>query len=73
MKCDDCGQTIEIGQWPYCPHPKVEEYKPFVPFWDENVTTTPVYVDSLAKKWRLMKQNKMDYRGKKVGMPGCEV
>lgn len=23
MRCDACGQTIRIGQWPSCPHPFV--------------------------------------------------
>ena len=73
MKCSYCGKKIEIGDWPYCPHERPQAYHPFKPYWDEHVQEKPVYVESIAHRKRLMRQGAWDYRGKKVGMPGCEV
>lgn len=72
-QCAQCGERYEIGDWPFCPHGKPVTQPPFKPYWDEHVSTKPVYVESLAQRRRLMRQNRFDYRGKKVGMPGCEV
>jgi hypothetical protein len=72
--CDKCGKDYAIGEWPFCPHGVPHGMMTFVPYWDEHVSSgDPVWVTSLAQRRRLMKENHMDYRGKKVGMPGCEV
>ncbi len=71
--CDDCGNSYKIGEWPYCPHGVPHGMMTFRPYWDEHVTGSPVYVTSLAQRRELMRRNQMDYRGKAVGMPGCEI
>lgn len=71
--CPDCEKTYEIGEWPYCPHGIPDGMMMFHPFWAYHMTEDPVYVTSWAHKKRLMKENRLDYSGKRVGMPGCEV
>lgn len=73
VKCGFCDKWYGIGDWPLCPHDKPQSYHPFKPYLDEHIADKPVYVESVAQRRRLMKQNSCDYRGKKVGMPGCEV
>jgi hypothetical protein len=63
MKCDLCGLEIRIGDWAFCPHGAVRRQKPFPSFWDEHVSHDgPVYVDSLAKWNRMMRENRMEIR-----------
>lgn len=76
-KCDLCGKELKVGDWPFCPHPSTAEgmgmLGKFSPYFDEHVSHSGAWVTSLAQRKRLMKENALDYRGKKVGMPGCEV
>ncbi len=30
--CEDCNETVTIGDWPYCPHGKAQPSKGFEPF-----------------------------------------
>jgi hypothetical protein len=77
--CDECGKVVHVGDWPICPHPRAAgagnmgmlgEFKPYV---DEHLQHEPQYITSLAERKRAMKANNLDYAGRKVGMPGCEV
>jgi hypothetical protein len=38
-KCDDCGQEIRIGEWPFCPHgaPGRFGYDSFASYVDPNI------------------------------------
>ena len=80
--CDECGKEYGIGDWPLCAsranpdgHSKPRAYHPFVPYVDVHIQSNgkPVLIESLAHKWRLMKDNKVDYMANKVGNKGCEV
>lgn len=63
MICEQCGKDFGIGHWPYCPHGQMQSRRPFHPFWDEHISSDgPVYIDSLAKWNRTMRQNKMELR-----------
>lgn len=73
MPCQNCGHEVKFGEWPFCPHERVSEYHPFIPYWDQHVATEPVYIESVAQRKRLMKQNNMDYAPRRMGEPGCEV
>ena len=72
-RCEKCGKEYAIGEWPFCPHGVGHGTQTFVPYFDEHVSEKGEWVTSLAQRWRLMRENHMDYRGKKVGMPGCMV
>jgi len=72
-RCQKCGKEVGIGAWPFCPHGKVDEYHPFKPYWDQDLLYKPVYIESLAQRNRIMRENHIDHRGRQVGMPHCEV
>lgn len=56
MKCDDCGKTLEIGSWAWCPHGKPQGMLgEFKPYWEDRCTPEPVYVTSLAQKQKLFR------------------
>lgn len=78
MTCEKCGRKLIVGDWPFCPHPNVHVegmgmLGKFSPYFDEHVSKEGAWVTSLADRRRLMKENRMDYKGKKVGDPGCMV
>lgn len=70
--CDMCGTVYGIGQSPFCrdAHAFVEEYHPFVPRFD---IALGKQTDTLADRWRFMREKKLDYAPEKMGEPGCEV
>ena len=81
VTCDECGVEYAVGDWPLCAsksnpggHAPPIKVPPFIPYVDNHISTDgkPVRVESLAHKWRLMKQNKVDYPAVKRGMPGQE-
>lgn len=54
MICDKCGKTIEISDWPWCPHERgLGMLGEFHAYWEERCTPEPVYVTSLAQKQKL--------------------
>lgn len=57
--CQACGAEIHLGDWPFCPHGRTTPYHPFIPYFD---TGLGAQVNSLAERWRLMKQHHADYR-----------
>lgn len=73
--CEKCGKSYSIGFWPFCPHEPIPSYHPFRPYVSEHISESgdPVLISSQADRWRFMRQNHCDYKGLKVGMPGCEV
>jgi len=76
--CEKCGHSIAIGEWPYCPHEQVEEYRPFVPYVDYHLLDHPVQINSLADRWRYRREASRLSGGyitdpDRTGMPGAEV
>ena len=63
MKCDDCGVTIEIGMWPFCPdHGKASPSKGFLGYWDWNISETPQWISNPGDKRKHLKPHwKDDY------------
>ena len=79
MDCEACGHPLQVGDWPFCPHPRAAgqmgmlgEFKPYL---DEHLDQTGKshWVTSLGQRKQLMKQNSADYHAAGAGMPGCEV
>jgi len=71
--CPVCQKEYEIGEWPFCPLGRPEGMMTFRPYWDEHLLDKPVLITSWGHRRRLMRETHNDYRGKQVGMPGCEV
>jgi hypothetical protein len=83
--CDDCGKSLLVGDWPYCggnprKHTNTQQERmgmlgEFHPYQDHDLNPGPgpVEIRSLAQRQRLMKEQGSDYKGVKVGMPGCMV
>ena len=74
--CEKCGKDIEIGDFPFCPHGKVERgfHTVFVPYVDHYISAKPEgeLVTSNRQRNQLLKANNLDYRDR-TGKPGCEV
>lgn len=49
--CDECL----YHHLPTSPCVQGPEYRPFIPYWDENLRSEPVYIDSPGTKQKLMK------------------
>lgn len=75
VTCDSCGTRYCIGDSPVCKggHTRPLEHRPFVPYVDEHISETPTLITSHRQRTQLLRRNKMDFRSRKVGMPGCEV
>jgi hypothetical protein len=73
--CDKCGATVPPGGYPFCKggHGVPMQHRPFVPYVDEHIQETPVLVTSHYHRKQLMKRAKCDFKGKRVGDPGCEI
>ena len=53
MTCEKCGQAVEIGEWPFCPHgfpsagvSVISDELPSGPYLCETMGHEPVYVRS---------------------------
>ena len=55
MKCDECHMELQVGMWPYCPHPSTLAYHPFKPYLDENISTEPVWITNPGDRNKLMR------------------
>ena len=56
MKCDDCGASIMIGMWPYCPHEVAQPRKGYEPHWDNHITDHPVWISDPGDKRKHLKE-----------------
>lgn len=78
--CDDCGECLTPGMWPICPHGRVGSgmQSGFGSYFDYGLGCE---ITSAGQRRQLMRQgttvkghfHKLDWKGRKVGMPGCEV
>jgi hypothetical protein len=53
MTCEKCGNAMQVGEWPFCPHgfPSsrlnvISDELPNGPYWCETLSHEPVYVTS---------------------------
>ncbi len=74
VTCDRCGAEIAIGDFPFCPHGRSNLYiDDFPPYFDEHILPEGATISSGHQRRQLMKRNNLDYLGKRLGEPGCEV
>ncbi len=69
MICENCGGTIEIGSWPFCPdHGRPYAQKGFEPYFDvglgQVVTGTGDINKALRPQWENDYVVKLDHRDK---------
>lgn len=80
VTCDKCGVRYCIGYSVACKdgHARLDhDHRPFVAYWDEHVQESNdprgTLVTSHYQRMQLLKRNKSDFRGRRVGDPGCQV
>lgn len=59
--CKECGQELQIGDYPFCPHGKYK-YRPFVPFTDIAISDQPMTFESVRQHEKYMMANKLEVR-----------
>lgn len=79
-QCERCGQVVEIGQWPFCPHgkPTVAATAAFAAYFDIGLGQE---IRSAGDRRAAMREgttfkgrkHRLEFKGRKVGMPGCEI
>jgi hypothetical protein len=53
VKCNNCGETLEIGSWPFCPdHGKPARAKGFEPYFDEVLGKYVTGVGDINREFR---------------------
>jgi hypothetical protein len=63
VNCDTCGKTLEISDWPFCPHGRgLGMLGEFKPYYEPNLGHEPVLITSLAQKQRLLKAAGLEER-----------
>jgi len=65
--CPGCGGKMEQSYKSSAPP------RPFVPYVDEYITDHPVLIESHAQRRAIMKEKGLDFHGRRVGSPGCEI
>jgi hypothetical protein len=65
MLCEDCGKDVEVGDWPFCPHPS--SFKQYsggngFPFTTSNLTGKPIEVTSESHLKALCKAHGVVHR-----------
>lgn len=56
MKCDRCGQDLEIGDFPFCPHGRghAASHGDEIDYIDHNLGPEPIHITSHAQRRALM-------------------
>lgn len=71
MVCEGCGNPIEVGSWPYCPHGRartsVQQDTVEGGFWVENGFDRPTYFDSKKAHRDALAARGMEIRAKWAG------
>ena len=62
MRCEVCNKTLQIGQWPFCPHDLSNEYSPWIKYVDEHMAPEPFVVDSAYHHDKVMKRLGVELR-----------
>jgi hypothetical protein len=79
--CDDCGQIIGVGEWPWCPHgiperpggtAMIDDQVSGGPRLFENLGHEPVYVESKSQLRDEMRARGLQHRVEHRGVPGSD-
>lgn len=77
--CQKCGLALEVGMWPFCPHPA--QSIGFSAHVDsilggmmiENMGKDPIRIDSFSEHRRLMEERGLQLKEKFCPMPGTDI
>ena len=76
MICEKCGQPLQIGEWPFCPHGMplhgLKQLGDEIDEWNENVGPEPVHFTSRAERARYLKEHGLIEFVRHVGTPGSD-
>lgn len=61
MRCDSCGEELQVGDWPYCPHGSALPHRPFRGYTitHEGKTYT---IDSIQAAARVERETMQNYK-----------
>lgn len=63
MKCEKCGEEVEIGAWPFCPHGETRFHvDAFEPYYDEHLSTDGEWITSSRQRQKIMDRNGIDVK-----------
>lgn len=63
MVCADCGETYGIGDFPFCPHGRIEnKSQGFTPYMDYHIAEEPVMITGRGHRRQLMRENKLEFK-----------
>ena len=62
MICEQCGRDVQIGMWPFCPHPHGTGvvHGDEIDYIDHNLGQEPVRIRSKAERKRLMAERGLE-------------
>ena len=77
MRCDDCGQDVGVGEWPWCPHgvPSMVVIDDTITGGArmfENLGPQPVYIESKSQLRAEMNARGLQPMVRHVGLPGTD-
>ena len=61
MKCDSCNKTVEIGDWPYCPHGSTRSHRIFKAY-DVEIDGGIYHIDSIQTATKIENESMKMYR-----------
>ena len=65
MKCDDCGEELLIGDWPWCPHGNVRHFgeDPMEPYsdWQLDAFGDGIEITTRAQRRKVMAEHALEY------------
>lgn len=70
-KCDGCGQDVQIGDWPWCPHGRGDHLVSHT-YWDHTLRAE-VNTGPGGIRAKLMKERHLEHMSPRRGMPGQEI
>lgn len=58
--CEKCGESVSIGDWPYCPHESGNNLQqPMSPYTDDMIAGSPVEFRTIGEKVRYMDRHNL--------------
>jgi hypothetical protein len=71
MVCDDCGKTLSVGEWPWCPHGETRFHvDAFEPYFDEHLSPEGMWITSARQRRKYMDSEGIDFKRKYEKPPG---
>lgn len=61
--CEACGNSIKVGDWPWCPHEPAPHFgeEPLEPYWDEHISPQGAHLTTRSERRRIMAAGGLEY------------